>query len=313
VTPEAVRQGTLGSCYFHATIAALAKSNPDLLRDAIRRDPDGSFHVHFFSGPDESVFPEDIEFGRAHGYDRSDGEWVLVLMRGYAQRTLRLSLVDAVQKSTLIPFLARPLALNLLDQSGPLLVAYDRAVRSVINQQGTLDKNLLKQRLASQLKTLGLPSMQAEMLGSFLDEKGFFDQLAKNVEENGEVFGAYKGLGQGGIPMRVLDAFTGSSTAGAITDRTDFHAQLRHLHAGDLALVVGTFAQPATAHFSEDHSDWFVPGHCYTVMDYDESTHMVSLRNPWSSHPDPDGKFTLPLAVLEQGYEFFVSSRSVTP
>ena len=251
VTPDAVRQGTLGSCYFHATIAALARSNPDMLHDSIRRDADGSFRVHFFSGPDESVFPVDIEFGRAHGYDRSDGAWVLVLMRGYAQRTLRLSLVEAVEKSTLIPFLARPLALSLLDQSGPLLVAYDRAIRSVINQQGALDKTLLKQRLAAQLKTLGLHSMQSEMLGSFLDEKGFFDQLAKNVEENGEVFGAYKGLGQGGIPMRVLEAFTGSSTASPITDRSDFHAQLRHLHAGDLALVIGTFAQPATAHSTQ--------------------------------------------------------------
>jgi hypothetical protein len=310
VTPEAVRQGSLGSCYFHATIAALARSNPDTLRDAIHRNGDGSFTVHFFSGPDESVFPEDIEFGRAHRFDRSDGAWVLVLMRGYAQRTLRLSLVDAVKTSTYIPFFARPVALSLLDQSGPLLVAYDRAIRSVVNQEGGLDRSVLKLKLATQLSSLGLPSMQADMLVGFLDEKGFFEQLSKTVSENGEVFGAYKGLGEGGIPVHVLEAFLGSSQAGLITEQNEFHAQLRRLHAGSLALVIGTFAEPATKDFEETHKDWFVPGHCYTVMDYDETSQTVSLRNPWSSHPDPDGEFTLKLPVLAQGFEFFVSSHA---
>src|ERR1700676_5381130 len=38
VSPMAVRQGILGSCYFHASLAAVAKANPAALRNAILGD-----------------------------------------------------------------------------------------------------------------------------------------------------------------------------------------------------------------------------------------------------------------------------------
>ena len=107
--------------------------------------------VRFFDGPEELVFPEDVKYGRAHSFDRSDGDWVLVLMRGYAQREVRRSLAGAIQRSTLIPVYAKPVALSWLDQSGLLLVAYDRAIRSVVNQDGIMNKAALKQALATQL------------------------------------------------------------------------------------------------------------------------------------------------------------------
>jgi len=309
VTSPAVRQGALGSCYFHATIAALARTTPEVLQNAIGRAPDGSYRVRFIDGPEESVYSADIEFGRQHNFDHSDGDWVLVLMRGYAQRALRQSLVDSIQKSTFVPFFARPLLLSMLNQSGSLLVAYDRAIREVVNQQGMLDKAALKLKLASQLSLLGIPSTQSEMLSGFLDEKGFFDQLAQTVEQNGEVFGAYRSMSQGGLPMRVLDAFTGNSKAGLIDDPKALADQLRQLHDGRVAMVVGTFATPSNAAFPGEHVDWFVPGHCYTAIDYDDATRSIILRNPWGKHPDPDGTFTLPLPVFEQGFQFFASSK----
>jgi hypothetical protein len=37
ISAEAVRQGGLGSCYFHASIAAEAHTSPDLVRQAIHQ------------------------------------------------------------------------------------------------------------------------------------------------------------------------------------------------------------------------------------------------------------------------------------
>jgi hypothetical protein len=45
----------LGSCYFHASIAALAKATPDKLRAAIRDNPGGGYRVRFVDGPEEIV------------------------------------------------------------------------------------------------------------------------------------------------------------------------------------------------------------------------------------------------------------------
>ena len=244
VSPQAVLQGSLGSCYFHGAIAALAKGTPETLRGAIHENPGGGYRVHFFSGPEEVVFPEDVEFGRAHAYDRSEGTWVGVLMRAYAQRALRQSLVGAIQKSDMIPVFTKPIALTLLDESDLPLVAYDRAVRAVVQQDGVLDKATLKTKLAAQLATLGVPATEAQMLGDFLNEQGFFDSVSKTVEQNGEVFGAYKSLGQGGVPGWVFEAFLGKSEVGTVADKKLTIGELQQLHAGKVAVVVQTWATP---------------------------------------------------------------------
>jgi hypothetical protein len=45
IRPEGVRQGTLGSCYFHAVAASLAHSNPRLIETMIKTNLDGTFTV----------------------------------------------------------------------------------------------------------------------------------------------------------------------------------------------------------------------------------------------------------------------------
>jgi hypothetical protein len=303
ISPLAVRQGQLGSCFFHASIAALAKSAPNTLRNAIRQDPNGGYKVHFYSGPDEAVFPSDVEYGREHGYDRSDGAWVAVLMRAYAQRSLRQSLREAIKKSDVIPVFIQPMAISWLDGSDTLLVAYDRAVRSVVSQDGTMDQYALKQSLAAELHTEGIPSSEAQALVGFLDEKGFFAALAKTVQENGEVFGAYKSLGQGGIPVRVMEAFMGKAYAGFTNNSQQTMQQLRRFRAGRVAMVAGT--KDAAPNQQIAGASWWVAAHCYTLMSYDDAAQTVTLRNPWASHPGPDGTFTLPLSVYLDGYESY--------
>ncbi len=309
VSPLAVRQGILGTCFFHASIAEVAKVAPETLKADILPNPGGGYRVHFSQGPEEIVFPEDVEYGRTHSYDRSEGSWVLVLMRGYAQRVLRLSLVKAINQSTLIPIFIKPIALSWLDQSGPLLVAYDRAIRSVVKQDGELDKAGLKLKLGDQLNLIGIPAEQAKELAGFLDEKGFFDAVALTVRQNGEVFGAYKTLGQGQIPVRVIEAFMGNADAGLVSDRKGVLEQLRRLHAGQAALVAGTRLTVPDGGFETANKSWWVPSHAYSVLDYDEAAATVTLRNPWGGRPGPDGIFTLPMAVFFQGYEGYSYSR----
>jgi hypothetical protein len=303
VSPQAVRQGTLGSCYFHASIASLAKAAPEALREAISQNRNGGYRVRFSDGPEEAVYPEDVEFGRTHSYDRSDGAWVLVLMRGYAQHTLRMSLAASIQRSALIPAFAKPLASSWLDHSGPLLVAYDRAIRSVVRQDGVLDKTTLKQRLTVQLNNLGIPSAETQMLSGFLDDQGFFEALARTVQQNGEVFGAYVAVGQGGIPERVMKAFLGTGETQQVGDMRPLVEQLRRVHTGNAVVVADTFPIPPDAIYAR--AGWWVPNHAFSVLDYEESSQTVRLRNPWGLHPDPDGNFTLPLAVFLQNYQFY--------
>jgi hypothetical protein len=309
ISPQSVRQGLLGSCYFHATISALAKTAPGTLRNAIRRNPNGGYKVHFFSGPDEAVDSSDVEYGRAHGYDRSDGTWVAVLMRAYAQRALRQSLVQAIRKSDMIPVFIQPMAISWLDGSDTLLAAYDRAIRSVVSQDGTMDQYALKRSLAAELHANGIPSAEAQSLVGFLDEKGFFATLAQTVQENGEVFGAYKSLGQGGIPVRVMEAFLGQGKvyAGLMDNRNQTMQQLQRFRAGGMAMVAGTRATAPNGQFAG--ANWWVASHCYTLLSYDDAAQTVTLRNPWGERPSPGGVFTLPLSVYLDGYESYTYSQ----
>ncbi len=307
VSPQAVLQGTLGSCYFHASIAALAKTMPERLRSAISENPSGGYRVHFFDGPEEIVLPEDVAFARDHTYDRSEGTWVAVLMRGYAQRQLRLSLLHAIDKSEIIPSYIKPIALSLINQSGQLLIGYDRAVRSVVQQDGVIDKAALKSKLAAQLTAQGLPDSAAQMLGGFLDDRGFFDSIALTVEQNGEVFGAYKSLGQGGVPVRVFEAFQGKGFSGMVADKKLTLEQLRQASAGRIAMVAGSWGTPTGEGYGS--ANWWVASHCYTVLNYDSAAQTVTLRNPWGAKPDPDGVFTIPLATFLDAFEFYTYSQ----
>ena len=306
VSPLAVRQGKLGSCYFHSSVAAMAKAVPDTIRKAIVPETDGAYRVHFFDGSEEVVFPEEIQFAAAQGFDLSEGVWVKVLMRAYAQRVLRESLTQQIEKSEAIPVFVRPMALTLVNQNGGILVAYDRAIRMVVSQNGDLDKNALKVQLAEQAKALGVPASAATLVSGFLDESGFFENLAQTVRQNGEFFGVYRSLGQGGIPWAVMTAFVGSAHAGLVKDQARTLAQLRRLGPQNIAMVAGTVAQPVPGTF--DPGNWWVGGHAYTVLGYDDSTQSVSLRNPWGGHPAPDGTFSLPLSVFLAAFESYTAS-----
>jgi len=302
INPGAVRQGRFGSCYFHASIASLAQTFPDTIRDAISQGPDGGYSVKFIDGPAETVYPEDVLFGRSHGFDNSSGDWVLVLARGFAQHSIRMDMVSAIQRSTVIPTLAKPLALSALDHSGPLMLAYDRAIRSVVQQDGTFDKASIESMIAIYATAIHVPAPEVDALNGLLDHLGLFDTLESSVRQNGDLFGAYRAIGQGGIPERVIAAFLGHAGTRRVAQDPQLLASLNALHANSILMVAAT---PDSPEANPSTSDWWVASHAYSVLQYDPETQVLSLRNPWGSHPDPDGTFQLPLGQFLQTYQMY--------
>jgi hypothetical protein len=301
LAPEAVRLGLAGNGYFHASIAALASAASARLRGAIRRDAAGGYHVHFADGPYETVLAEDVDYDRAHGYDRSEGDWVLVLMRGFAQHEVRKTLAAAVRKSTGLPSDARAAALGWLSQPGLLLVAYDRAIGAQVSFDGLIDKAPLKEALAAQFHSFGIADSEARALASLLDNRDVFFPLELAVMENGEVYGAWKSQGMGGIPVRVFEDFTGSAHALLVTDHEMAMDYLRRLHKDGMAMTCGSWSKPPSPEYAT--SNWWLNARAYSVMNYDEAAGTVNLREPSGTHPVPDGEFTLPVAKFLDAFE----------
>src|SRR5262249_37310299 len=55
--PGDVAQSKAGDCYFLATLSELAGDHPDLIQQAIREAPDGTFLVRFFDAPVRGRLP----------------------------------------------------------------------------------------------------------------------------------------------------------------------------------------------------------------------------------------------------------------
>jgi hypothetical protein len=119
-------------------------------------------------------------------------------------------------------------------------------------------------------------------------------------------------VGQGGLPGRVLAGFGGKvSTVGTILNTNDIRPALRKVHAGAAPAIAATrpVVPPKDAAFGKA-STWWVAGHAYTVLDYDETSDMVTLRNPWGTRPGPDGSFQLSVSDFLRMFEYLDISSS---
>jgi len=300
IVPEAVRQGKLGSCYFHAVIAALAQHREDTIRKMIQSNPDGSYTVTFGDGKKETAYPEDLRYTRDSGYDLSDGQWVAVLFRAYAQRVLRASLLQAVEASDIFPLLKQP-AQQLVASSDPLVLAYDRAIRAQVDQYGNIDRAKLEEGLKKEMAPITVPDTMKDSLIGLLESGGFFDKMVTMIQQNGELFGAYRAVGQGGIADRVMQTLAGSTRFQENQSESQTSAALAEAVKGGMPIVACTggshyYREVAQGHsLPADTDSWYVNAHCYTVLGYDSTTATLSIRNPWARHPDPNGIFYLPL------------------
>jgi len=313
VTPQAVRQGNLGSCYFHAVIAALAESQPETIQRMIQANSNGTYTVRFTDAVKENAYPEDVEYARRSGYDLSDGLWVAVLFRAYAQRVLRQVLVSGVEGSDLFPF-AKSYVKDFVATNDPLLLAYDRAIRSQVDQDGDIDRSRLELRLREQMKSLSIPDEMRDSVIKLLESAGFFDTVVEVVKQNGEIFGAYRAAGQGGIAERVMQAMAGSVRFVQNETEEQAGAALKQAFEAKRPVVAcsgGSFFFRQLAEggrLPADTQSWYVNAHCYTALAYDQNDRTVTLRNPWARFPAPDGVFTLPLRTFVPAFRGIITS-----
>ncbi len=298
ITPQAVRQGGLGSCYFHSVVAALAADEPAAIRKMIEVNSDGSYTVRFADGSKEAAYPQDILYARHSGYDLSDGLWVAVLFRAYAQRVLRQALIESVEKSDMFP-LAKQYAEDFLRSNDALLLAYDRAIRAQVSSSGDLDRATLTAKLKSQMSEVPVPDSVKSALTGLIEEGPLFNSLVETVKENGELFGAYRAVGHGGLGGRVMKALAGSSRLMVNESPTEAAAALEQVtsqHRPAVACTGGsTYWQRIAKHqpLPAGVGRWYVNAHCYTVLGFDSGTDRVRLRNPWGQGPTPNGIFEL--------------------
>jgi hypothetical protein len=303
ITPQAVRQGTIGSCYFYATVASIARAHPEALRRAILRDGGGDVSVRFTDGETEAVSLRDVEFARTSNYDQSDGLWVGVLLRGFAQRTLRKAMADWVERANLGPVAARVASAAL--GSDLVLMAYDRAIRSQVDQVGGLDRQRLKVRLRQEVDSVPAPDSWKDSAVDYLDSTGFFESLSQQVKANGELFGAYRAVGQGGMVGRVMAALLGPSETRRVVNAGEALAAMDAALRRGAAVVASTadstgqaIATRAGYSGGAPVDDWYVARHAYSVLAVNQSARTVTLRNPWGDHPKPGGEFSIPAELF---------------
>lgn len=87
VTPDAIKQGLIGNCYFEAGLAALAKSNPEAIKNMIKDNKDGSYTVTFPGAPNEPITvkaPTEAELGLFNNSGKN-GLWATVMEKAYGQ------------------------------------------------------------------------------------------------------------------------------------------------------------------------------------------------------------------------------------
>jgi hypothetical protein len=86
INTEGVVQGQSGDCYLLSSLAEVAKTHPEIIRDAIKDDGDGTYTVTFKGDPAHPVkidAPTDTELA-LYASGSADGLWSPVMEKAYA-------------------------------------------------------------------------------------------------------------------------------------------------------------------------------------------------------------------------------------
>jgi hypothetical protein len=160
-----------------------------------------------------------------------------------------------------------------------------------------------------------VPDSVKDSLIGLLESGGFFDEMVKFIQQNGELFGAYRAVGQGGIADRVMQTLAGSTRFQENQSASQAGAALAEAVKNGMPIVACTggseFYQEVVKGQSlpPDTAPWYVNAHCYTVLGYDSGDSTVNIRNPWARHPDPDGIFNLPVSTFFHAYAGIVTPK----
>lgn len=87
IVPDAIRQGSIGNCYFHAALGAVAQSNPQLIKDMIKDNGDGTYTVTFPGAKNEPITVKAPTEAEQSLYNKGSkhGIWANVLEKAYGQ------------------------------------------------------------------------------------------------------------------------------------------------------------------------------------------------------------------------------------
>jgi hypothetical protein len=165
------------------------------------------------------------------------------------------------------------------------------------------------------MKPLSVPEATKDSVIKLLESGGFLDSLAEVIKQNGEIFGAYRAVGQGGIAEQVMQAMTGrvrfvkneseEQAGGALEQALRAGRPVVACSGGSLYSQQLAEGRPLPA----DTKSWYVNAHCYTALAYDRNGPTVTLRNPWARFPEPDGVFTLPLKTFVPAFRGIITTQ----
>ncbi len=83
--PNAVKQGSIGDCYFIAAVAAKAQQDPEGLKNMIKQNDNGTYTVSFPGKKPVTVSaPTDAELGY-YASSGQNGQWMTVLEKAYGK------------------------------------------------------------------------------------------------------------------------------------------------------------------------------------------------------------------------------------
>ena len=85
ITPDAIKQGSIGNCYFESSLASVAGAHPQMIKDAIKDNGDGTYTVRFAghkNNPLRVKAPTEAEQG-LYNHGSSYGLWASVMEKAY--------------------------------------------------------------------------------------------------------------------------------------------------------------------------------------------------------------------------------------
>lgn len=85
ITPDAIRQGSIGDCYFESSLASVALAHPELIQNAIKDNHDGTYTVTFAghkNNPIRIKAPTEAEQG-LYNHGSQNGLWASVMEKAY--------------------------------------------------------------------------------------------------------------------------------------------------------------------------------------------------------------------------------------
>jgi hypothetical protein len=293
ISPWSVKQGNLGSCYFHATIASIAHRSPKYVEKLITvKDEDKVWSVKFADGKAENVYLEDVVYTRSKDYDKSDGLWVSILFRAYSQKILRKTLYSSLLKYSSNEYYTTAINQFLIN-SDAAINSFDRVVRNSIVQNKTFDRAKYNMYIETSLSAYNMPTDVKLIVLNFANHPTAIKSIEGMVQQYTGVFGASRLAGNGGMSSNVFDVFVGNSSFSSTSDRETALFLLNSIKSFSNTGTASTGNVPVE---DLEVKKWYVERHAYTILDFDGEN--VTLRNPWGIHPDPDGSFTIDLDLF---------------